>query len=148
MSNSVNQIFLLGTAGKDPEIRATGGGTLIATFSIATSEGRKDAQGNWKDETTWHNIKAFGRTAETVRDKLNKGGKVFIEGKLTTESWDDKQTGKKRYKSVIIANYLSVVPTARSSSSQESVLDDGNRLPPSLEKLIESTEVGDDDIPF
>lgn len=144
--NSVNQIFLLGAAGKDPEIRYTGGGTAVATFSIATSEGRKDAQGNWSNETTWHNVKAFGRVAETVKEQVKKGSKVFVEGKLTTESWDDKQTGQKRSKHVIVANYLSVVPSAR-SASMDAAGGDQRPLTP-REQVQESTEITDADIPF
>ena len=128
--NCVNQLFLLGTSGKDPEIRATAGGLTIATFSIATSESRKDAQGNWKDETSWHNIKAFGRIAETNRDQVNKGSKVFIEGKLTTESWDDKQT----------ANHLSVVPNAKEHHY--------DRTPATPKPNNAVTELTDDDIPW
>ncbi len=145
MSNCVNQVFLLGAAGKDPEIRATGGGTTIATFSIATSEGRKDAQGNWKDETTWHNIKAFGRLAEIARDQVKKGAKVFVGGKLTTETWDDKATGQKRYKAVIVGNYISVVPIPR--STETAVATQGGPTA-SRDQVSQSAEISDDDIPF
>ena len=143
MSNYVNQVFLLGTLGRDPEFRTTVGGTNIATFSLATSESRKDAQGNWLEDTTWHNIKAFGRSAETARDQLKKGGKVFVEGKITQESWDDKQTGQKRSKTVVVANYLSVVPTARSSSPVPNQTPAADR-----ERANQSPEITDDDIPF
>jgi single-strand DNA-binding protein len=141
--NSVNQTFLLGASGKDPEIRATGGGTLIASFSLATSEGRKDAQGNWKDETTWHNVKAFGRLAEITREHVKKGSKVFVEGRITTESWDDKTTGQKRYKTVIVANHLAVslVPSGRSNEAKEPAASQYDRA-------IKGTEISDDDIPF
>lgn len=147
MSNCVNQIFLLGAAGKDPEIRVTTGGMTVASFSIATSEGKKDAQGNWKDDTQWHNVKAFGRTAETVKDQVKKGTRVFLEGKLTTESWDDKVTGQKRYKAVVIANYLSVVPSARScGAGAENTAATAQRR--TADQVQQSTEITDDDIPF
>jgi single-strand DNA-binding protein len=147
MSNYVNNVFLLGSSGKDPEIRTTGGGGTIATFSIATSEGRKDAQGNWSNETTWHNLKMFGRLAEIARDQVKKGSKVFVEGKITTESWDDKTTGQKRSKQVILANYLSVVPSARSASMDAEASGDQRPLTP-RELVQQSTEVADADIPF
>ena len=146
--NSVNQVFLLGAAGKDPEIRATSGGTVIASFSLATSEGRKDAQGNWKDDTTWHNVKAFGRVAETIREQVKKGTKVFVEGKLTTESWDDQQTGQKRYKTVIVASYLSVVPSARSCGASQEPAANDQRQPTPRESVSQSIEITDEDIPF
>ena len=90
MAKSVNKVILLGNVGKDPEIRSTGGGTMVASFTLATSDRTKDAQGNWQDRTEWHNLKAFGRTAEIVRDYVKKGAKLFVEGRLTTRSWDDK----------------------------------------------------------
>lgn len=147
MSNCVNVVHLMGTAGKDPEIRATSGGTVIANFSLATSEGRKDAQGNWNDETTWHNIKAFGKTAEAIRERVTKGTKVFIEGKLKTESWEDKQTGQKRYKTVVIATYASLVPTARSCGGRTEAKSD-TQHPNSNDAVLQSAEITDEDIPF
>lgn len=145
--NGVNQIFLLGAAGKDPEIRATSGGTVIVSFSLATSEGRKDTQGNWKDEVTWHNVKAFGRVAEVAREQVQKGSRVFVQGKLTTETWDDAKSGQKRYKAVIVASHLSVVPSARSFGSSNSEATE-QRAPAPRESLQRSIEITNDDIPF
>jgi single-strand DNA-binding protein len=102
MSRSINKSILLGNVGKDPDIRTTQGGAIIANFSIATEDKRKDAQGNWQAETEWHNCVAFKRTAEIVRDYVRKGSKVYVEGKGVTESWDDKQTGAKRYAHKIV----------------------------------------------
>ena len=81
MAKSVNKVILLGNVGKDPEIRATGGGTMVANFTLATSDRQKDAQGNWQDRTEWHNMVAFTRLAEIVRDYVKKGSKLYIEGK-------------------------------------------------------------------
>jgi single-strand DNA-binding protein len=149
MSNSVNQVFLLGASGKDPEIRATGGGMTIATFSLATSESRKDAQGNWKDDTTWHNVKAFGKLAEVARDQVKKGTRVVVEGKLTTESWDDKQTGQKRYKTVVVASRVFVAPDARNLGPIPERTANGEQRPLTpREHVAQSTEINDDDIPF
>jgi single-strand DNA-binding protein len=97
MSRSINKSVLLGNVGKDPDIRTTPGGAIIANFSVATEDRRKDAQGNWQPETEWHNCVAFKRTAEIVRDYVRKGSKIYVEGKGVTESWEDKQTGAKRY---------------------------------------------------
>lgn len=106
MSKTVNKVTLLGSVGKDPELRATTGGTMVATFSLATNDRRKDAQGNWQDQTEWHTLKAFGRTAEIIRDYVQKGSKLYIEGGLSTASWDDKKTGEKKYRTEIIVNEL------------------------------------------
>jgi single-strand DNA-binding protein len=102
MSRSVNKSILLGNVGKDPDIRTTQGGAIIANFSIATEDRRKDAQGNWQPETEWHNCLAFKRTAEIVRDYVKKGSLLYVEGKNVTESWPDKQTGAKRYAHKIV----------------------------------------------
>ena len=109
MSKSVNKVILLGNVGKDPEIRSTPGGTMVATFGLATSDRQKDAQGAWQDRTEWHNLVAFGRTAEIIRDYVKKGNKLYVEGSLRASNWDDKQSGQKRYKTEIIVNDLTFV---------------------------------------
>jgi single-strand DNA-binding protein len=109
MAKGVNKVFLLGNVGKDPEIRATAGGMTIASFTLATADRRKDAQGNWQDSTEWHNLVAFQRTAEIVRDYVKKGTQLFIEGKIQSRSWDDKETGQKKYKTEILVNELSLL---------------------------------------
>jgi len=103
---SVNKVILIGNLGKDPEVKYTQGGVPVAKFSIATNERFKDKDGNWQDRTEWHNIVAFQRLAEIIGQYLKKGGKCYIEGSLRTGSWDDKETGKKMYKTEIIANEL------------------------------------------
>src|SRR3569623_1356827 len=109
MAKGVNKVFLLGNVGKDPEMRATQGGMTIASFTLATADRQKDAQGNWSDKTEWHNLVAFARTAEIVRDYVKKGTQVFVEGKIQTRSWDDKESGQKRYRTEILVNELSLL---------------------------------------
>jgi single-strand DNA-binding protein len=103
---SVNKVILIGNLGKDPEVKYTPGGMPIAKFTIATNERYKDKDGQWQDRTEWHNVVAFQRLAEIVGEYLKKGSKAYIEGSLRTSSWDDKETGQKRYKTEIIANDL------------------------------------------
>ena len=91
MAKSVNKVILLGNVGKDPEIRSTAGGTMVAQFGLATSERAKDSQGNWSDKTEWHNIVAYGKLAEIIRDYVKKGSKLYVEGRLQTRNWDDKE---------------------------------------------------------
>lgn len=138
MSKSVNKVILLGNVGKDPEMKATGGGTTVANFSLATSERRKDQSGEWNEQTEWHNLVAFGKLAEVVRDYVRKGSKLFIEGRIQTRSWE--KDGERKYRTEIIVNELSLL----------SGRDDGNRA--SSTKIedteIEDTEIADDDIPF
>src|ERR1700681_4354276 len=119
MSKGVNKAILLGHVGKDPEIRSTNGGTIVASFSLATADRQKDPQGNWQDKTEWHNLVAFQRTAEIVRDYCKKGSQVFVEGKIQTRSWDDKESGQKKYRTEILVNELTLLggkPGGESSS--------------------------------
>ena len=109
MAKGVNKVFLLGNGGKDPEIRSSASGMTIASFTLATADRQKDAQGNWQDKTEWHNLVAFQRTAEIVRDYVKKGTQIFVEGKIQSRSWDDKDTGQKRYKTEILVNELSLL---------------------------------------
>jgi len=109
MAKGVNKVFLLGNVGKDPEIRTTAGGMTVASFSLATAERAKDQQGNWADKTEWHNLVCFQRTAEVVRDYVKKGTQIFVEGKIQTRSWDDKESGQKKYKTEILVNELSLL---------------------------------------
>ena len=109
MAKGVNKVFLLGNVGKDPEMRSTAGGMTVASFTLATADRRKDAQGTWQDSTEWHNIVAFQRTAEIVRDYVKKGTQLFIEGKIHTNSWEDKESGAKKYRTEILVNELSLL---------------------------------------
>ncbi|HVG26150.1 MAG TPA: single-stranded DNA-binding protein, partial [Acidobacteriaceae bacterium] len=109
MARGVNKVILLGNVGKDPEIRTTAGGMNVASFSLATAERAKDQQGNWTDKTEWHNLVAFGRTAEIVRDYVKKGTQLYIEGKIQTRSWDDKESGQKKYRTEILVNEMNLL---------------------------------------
>jgi single-strand DNA-binding protein len=103
---SVNKVILLGRLGKDPEVKYTPSGTAVAKFSLATSDRFKDKDGNWQDRTEWHNLTAWARTAEIVGEYLKKGSQVYVEGSLRTHSWDDKQTGQKKYMTEVNINEL------------------------------------------
>ncbi|MHB8391640.1 MAG: single-stranded DNA-binding protein [Acidobacteriaceae bacterium] len=152
MAKSVNKVILLGNVGKDPEIKATASGVTVATFSIATSERFKDKTGNWQDRTEWHNLVAYQRTAEIVRDYVKKGNKLYVEGRLQTSSWDDKTTGQKKYKTEIIVNDLSLLSgrgeggESGGGYSKSNTASFDQRGP--AEDFTQSTEITDDDIPF
>ena len=106
MAKSVNKVILLGHMGKDPEVRYTTSGVAVANFSLATNERFKDKNGEWQDRAEWHNLVAFDRTAEIVKEYLHKGSQTYIEGRLQTRSWDDKNTGEKKYKTEIVVSQL------------------------------------------
>jgi len=109
MARGVNKVILLGNLGKDPEVKYTQSGMAVANFSLATSSSVKDKDGNWQDKTEWHNIKAFGRTAEIAGEYLKKGRTVYLEGRIHYDSWDDKETGQKKYMTQILVNELTLV---------------------------------------
>ena len=111
MSKTVNKVLLLGNVGKDPEIASTNGGTLVAKLSLATSERFKDKQGEWQERTEWHNLVAYARGAEILRDCVHKGSKLYVEGRLTTRSWDDKESGRKIYRTEIVIGDISLIPS-------------------------------------
>jgi len=109
MAKGMNKVYLLGHVGKAPEIRATGGGTVTASFGLATPDREKNAKGEWEEKAEWHNIVAIGRTAEVIRDYVKTGDKLLIEGKIQTRSWDDKKTSSKHYKTEIFVNELTLL---------------------------------------
>jgi single-strand DNA-binding protein len=103
---SLNRVQLIGNLGKDPEIKYTPQGTAVAKLTIATNERFKDKSGEWQDRTEWHNVVLWQRLAEIAGEYLKKGGKVYIEGRLQTRSWDDKQTNQKKYMTEVVASDL------------------------------------------
>ena len=130
---------------------------MVANFSLATSSNQKDAQGNWQEKTEWHNVVAYARLAEVVRDYVKKGSKLFIEGRITTRNWEDKEHPTiKHYRTEIVANDLSLLSGreeggagaggySRSSGSSASF---DQRPPANQDEFAQSAEISDDDIPF
>ena len=113
MGKSVNKVILLGHVGKDPEIRSTTAGTLVANLSLATSE-----RYNNDERTEWHNLVAFSRGAEILRDYVKKGSRLYVEGKIQTRSWDDKDTGEKKYRTeVVVFDIALLTPQENGGSS-------------------------------
>jgi single-strand DNA-binding protein len=160
---SVNKVILVGNLGKDPEVKYTPQGTAVAKFSLATTDRYKDKDGNWQDRTEWHNIVLWQRLAEIAGEYLKKGSKVYIEGSIHTNSWDDKQTGEKKYRTEIVGNDLVLLSgrgegggegsgggysRAASASGAQHRGGDGmdQRTPES--DLAQSTTITDEDIPF
>ncbi|MCW9049158.1 MAG: single-stranded DNA-binding protein [Deltaproteobacteria bacterium] len=105
---SVNKVILVGNLGKDPELRYTPSGTAVATFSIATTERYKDREGNRQEKTEWHNIVAWRQLAEICGKYLHKGKQVYIEGKIQTRSYDDRD-GNKRYITEIVVDQMQML---------------------------------------
>lgn len=102
---SLNKVMLIGKLGKDPEIRYSANGTAFANFSLATDDRRKGANGEWIDTTEWHNIVMAGKLAEIAGKHLAKGAQVYVEGKLQTRKWQDKD-GRDRYSTEVFAEKM------------------------------------------
>ena len=100
----VNKVILVGNLGRDPELRTTTSGQPVANFSVATSRRWKDRDGNRQEQTEWHNVVCFGRQAEVAGQYLTRGKQIYVEGRLQTHSWDDKNTGEKKYRTEVICD--------------------------------------------
>ena len=155
----INKVILLGNLGKDPEVRSTSGGMAIARFPLATGERRKDQSGQWVDHTEWHNVVTFGKTAENCQKFLKKGRQIFVEGRIRTNKWQDKE-GKDRYTTEILADNVQFVGAKGEGDYSSSAAND-NVLAgiPSADSLPRAANGGasvsdepitfdDDDIPF
>ena len=113
---SVNKVILLGNLGKDPDLRYTPSGKAVATFSLATSERWTSQDGQKQENTTWHNIVAWGKQAETMKEYLTKGRQVYIEGRIANRSYEDKE-GNKKYISEVVVQSFSFVGNKGSSGN-------------------------------
>lgn len=135
----VNKVILIGNLGKDPELRYSPSGQAVAKFSLATGSRWKDKEGQWQDRTDWHNIVAFGKTAEICNEYLKKGRQVFIEGRIQTRSYDDRD-GNKKWITEIITQSMQML--GRKGEAEE-------EIPESVEQpQAEETKGEDDDLPF
>ena len=152
----LNKAFLYGNLTRDPEVKALPGGTQVASFGIATNRTFKDKNGAKQEQVEYHNITAFGKTAEVMGQYLKKGKPVFIEGRIQTRSWDDKATGEKKYRTEIVVDSFQFgpqapgtgaptgsysAPSASSSSQQQEA--------PSLDTInYPEEDINPEDIPF
>ena len=105
---SLNKVMLIGNLGKDPEVRYTTSGTAVASFSVATTDKIKNKSGEWEERTEWHNITLWARLAEIAGEYLSKGKTVFIEGRLQTRKWQDKD-GRDRYTTEIVGEKMQML---------------------------------------
>jgi single-strand DNA-binding protein len=115
---SLNKVLLIGNLGKDPELRYTASGTAVASFSLATSEKFKNKEGEWEERTEWHNVTLWGRLAEIAGEYLGKGKTVYIEGRLQTRKWQDKD-GKDRYTTEIVGEKMQMLSRKDGSNHEE-----------------------------
>ncbi len=154
MARSVNKVILVGHLGKDPEVKYTPSGTPVAKLTLATNERFKDKEGNWQDRTEWHNLVAWQRTAEIVGEYCKKGSQIYVEGRLRTDSWDDKETGQKKYRTEIVINDLVLLGGRGQTDESGGGYSRGRAASAGMDQrtpeseAAPSTQITDDDIPF
>ena len=142
--SGINKVILVGNLGKDPEVRHLEGGAVVARFPLATSETYKTKDGQRVDQTEWHNIVLWRGLAESAEKFLRKGSLVYIEGKIRTRSWDDKE-GNKRYSTEIVADTMTMLGGRRSDDSGSSNSDTRQQA---QDSHISSENDAGDDLPF
>lgn len=115
---SVNKVILVGNLGKDPEVRYAPSGDAIANVTLATTENWKDKNGEKQEKTEWHRVSFFGKTAEVVGQYLKKGSQVYVEGRIQTRKWTDKE-GQERYTTEIVADKMQMLGSRGGSASMD-----------------------------
>ena len=141
MAGSLNKVMLIGNLGADPEIRATQGGTEVATFRVACTETWRDHSGQKQERTEWVTVVAWRKLAEIAAKYLHKGSKVYVEGKLQTRSWEDKNGGGKRYATEVLADQFTMLDAPARREGAE-------RRPQPEQESHGNAQVNDDDLPF
>src|SRR5512142_386154 len=153
---SVNKVILVGRLGKDPETRYMTNGEAVTNATLATSENWKDKNGEKQERTEWHNLVFYRRLAEVAGEYLRKGSQIYVEGKIQTRKWQDKETGKDRYTTEIIVNEMQMLGSKAGGGSFE-VMDSQSSAParsapaarPAAAPAAKSNfDNFDDDIPF
>ena len=134
---SINKVILVGHLGRDPEVRYTPNGDAVADISLATTESFRTKEGNYEDRTEWHNLVLWRAQAEFAKEWLKKGQLVYVEGRLQTRQWEDKE-GQKRYKTEVVSDQITMLGGFVGRSR-----DDSNQGPAKAAK-----EKGEDEIPF
>jgi single-strand DNA-binding protein len=154
MAKSVNKVILIGNLGKDPEVKYTPQGTAVARITLATNERYKDKAGEWQDRTEWHNVVLWQRQAEIAGEYLKKGSKVYVEGRLQTRSWDDKQTNQKKYMTEVVCQDLVLLGGRGEGSGGDYSASRGSSAGNNFDQRAPEPEpagaspITDEDIPF
>ncbi|MDX1639921.1 MAG: single-stranded DNA-binding protein [Balneolaceae bacterium] len=152
--SSLNKAMIIGRLGQDPEVRYTQSNTAVANLSVATSERYKDSSGEWKENTEWHRVVAWGRLAEICQEYLKKGSQVYIEGPIQTRKWEDRD-GQTRYTTEIKALTLTMLDSRSDREGDTRVVPDARQQgSPSSQPVDSKVELDedfddlDDDLPF
>src|SRR5215472_4475825 len=146
---SVNKVILLGSVGHDPEVKITASGIPVGRFSLATNERFKDKSGKFQDRTEWHSVVVWRRLAEIVGEFVSKGSQLYIEGKLQTTSWEDRQSAGKKYRTEVVADDLVLVGSReKRTGAHRSGSDRAEKSKSTDPAVTRASEMSDDDLPF
>ena len=158
---SVNKAILVGRLGKDPETRYMTNGEAVTNVTLATSENWKDKAGEKQEKTEWHNLVFYRRLAEVAGEYLKKGSQIYVEGKIQTRKWQDKETGKDRYTTEIIVNEMQMLGSKTGGAGSFEVVENNQSAPaarpssgataaakPAAPASKSNFDNFDDDIPF
>ena len=137
----MQKVLLIGYLGRDPEVRYSAQGTVIAQFSAASTERWRNKSGELQEHSEWFAVKAFGRKAEVIGEYLHKGSRVYVEGRKRTESWDDKQTGGKHYRDLVYADRVEFLDSNGNGKGNGNGNQQQGDMP-------EESQVSDGEIPF
>lgn len=143
--SSLNKVMLIGRLGKDPEVRFTASGTAVCSFSLATGEKFKNKAGEWEERTEWHNVQLWARLAEIAGEYLEKGSLVYIEGRLQTRKWQDKE-GADRYTTEVVGERMQMLGSKSDRSSGSAGSSAGTASHRQDDDPVSSFD--SDDIPF
>ncbi len=141
---SVNKVILIGNLGSDPELKYTPSGAAVTNFNVATNEVWNDKDGNKQERTEWHRVVLWRKLAEIAGEYLKKGSKVYLEGRLQTRSWEDKD-GVKRYTTDVVADNMTMLDSKGEGGSSGS---DVSSAPPATEAPPAADSGAEDDLPF
>jgi len=145
---SVNKVILVGRLGKDPEVKYTQNGVAVASFSLATDEQWKNKEGEKQQKTTWHNLVLWDKLAEIAGQYLTKGQQIYVEGKLQTRKWEDKDGNTRYTTEIVIANLVMLGSKSDNEGSSDEKSARKKAAPKKSEPQEDGLGVGDDDIPF
>ena len=142
----LNKVQIYGNLTRDPELKSLPSGSAVVSFGVATNRTWKDKDGSKKEQTEFHNLVAFGRTAEVIAQYMKKGKPIYVEGRIQTRSWEGKEDGKKQYRTEVVVETFQFGPSTR---------EDGDRSATSAQDSTESEsqkaageEISAEDIPF
>jgi single-strand DNA-binding protein len=148
----INKAIIVGNITRDPELKSLPSGQKVCSFSVATNRTWKDQAGQKQEAVDYHNIACFGKQAEIVAQWMKKGSQIYVEGRLTTRSWDDKDTGKKMYRTEIVAENVQFGPKRDATSSPAQAPKEAANEKVNLDDNLGSIDYGDsinpEDIPF